>query len=292
MKRGRIFDPVTRFPADATSEGGAEHPKSADAMSGQGINTATAVEVDLRSGCLLKNPSTALEIRSSSVDRRHSPPLLVKFATGPAQGVIEGYASTFNGPIDAYGDLIRPGAFAASLAEHQAQKTKPGMFWMHNADEPIGAWTDLVEDQHGLKVTGQLAMGTARGREAFDLIKIGALALSIGFGVRDSSTLSGAGGARRSLNKITLFEVSLVSLPANPAARITDAKAAAHEVKSARDFERFLIASGFSKALAKQVTATGWKAGHHASQPDPDVSQLSRDLAAKTAEIRRITKGL
>src|SRR5574343_1923899 len=74
-------------------------------------------------------------------------------------GMIEGYGSVF-GVQDDYDDVIAPGAFAATLKEHSKAGTMPAMLWQHCPDDPIGVWTAMIEDKTGLKVTGQLAMGT------------------------------------------------------------------------------------------------------------------------------------
>ena len=57
----------------------------------------------------------------------------------------------------------------------------PAMLWQHDADKPIGVWTEMVEDEKGLRIKGQLAMETVRGKGS-RLLKMGALnGLSIGF---------------------------------------------------------------------------------------------------------------
>jgi phage head maturation protease len=67
-------------------------------------------------------------------------------------GAFEGYASVF-GVVDSGGDVILPGAFAASLRKRSASAVK--MLWQHQASEPIGVWSEIVEDGRGLKVKGQ-----------------------------------------------------------------------------------------------------------------------------------------
>lgn len=70
--------------------------------------------------------------------------------------------------------------FAASLAAKPHNKVR--MLWQHNRDEPIGVWTKFEEDDFGLKAEGKLILETARGREAYALLKAGALdSLSIGY---------------------------------------------------------------------------------------------------------------
>ena len=119
--------------------------------------------------------------------------------------------------------MIAAGAFVGSLGAHKAAGTMPAMLWQHDADEPIGVWTEMTEDKKGLRVKGQLALETVRGKEAHALLKLGALnGLSIGFVSkqwaydRESEV--------RTLTEIDLWEVSLVTFPANPKARVTHIK--------------------------------------------------------------------
>ena len=129
------------------------------------------------------------------------------------EGTITGYGSVF-GNTDSYGDRIEPGAFMASLT-----KRKPKMLWQHNMDEPIGSWDEVSEDDKGLRMKGRIAVKTTRGRDAVELVKAGALdGLSIGFRVADYEM----DGNNRVLKGIDLYEVSLVTMPGNALASITD----------------------------------------------------------------------
>jgi hypothetical protein len=112
----------------------------------------------------------------------------------------------------------------------------------------------MRENARGLLVEGKFTMGTQRGAEARELAKDGALALSIGYATRDAEYVDGF----RILKDVALYEVSLVSMPMNPEARLTSVKAlAGKNIRSAIDFERFLKANGFANALARRLAA-GW----------------------------------
>jgi hypothetical protein len=131
-------------------------------------------------------------------------------------GTFDGYASLF-GVRDTSGDIVAPGAFAASLQRRGAAGVK--MLWQHRPEEPIGVWTRIVEDARGLEVKGRLDLTVARAREALSLIRAGALdGLSIGFRTLRAAS-DPAGGARR-LIEIDLVEISIVTFPALPQARI------------------------------------------------------------------------
>lgn len=168
-------------------------------------------------------------------------------------GIIEGYGSVF-GNLDSYSDIVAPGAFAKSLEEAKASGRMPAMLWQHNPDEPIGVWTEMREDDRGLFVKGKLAE-TQRGKEARELIKLGALTgLSIGYTTRTYQV--DRENDSRVLTDVQLWEVSPVTFPANSEARITGVKADA--ISSPKDFERFLRDAGFSRREAKQITAHGF----------------------------------
>ena len=167
-------------------------------------------------------------------------------ATGD-DGTVEGYGSVF-GVRDNYDDVIAQGAFLASLAAHKTAGTMPAMLWQHDSSEPIGIWTEMIEDAKGLRIKGQLALDTVRGKEAHALLKLGALnGLSIGFMSkqwtydRDSEV--------RTLTEIDLWEVSLVTFPANQKARVTNVKSA-DELATPKDAEKTLRDAGFSKSDA------------------------------------------
>ncbi len=135
-------------------------------------------------------------------------------------GVFEGYASLFN-QEDLGGDVIFPGAFRESLAKRGAAGIK--MLFQHDPNQPIGVWLSLTEDARGLYVEGRLMAEVERAREVLALMRAGALdGLSIGFktvfGRRDGRT-----GVRR-LMSVDLWEVSVVTFPMLPEARVRAVK--------------------------------------------------------------------
>ena len=131
--------------------------------------------------------------------------------------VIEGYASRF-GVTDQGGDVVAPGAYAQSLKSVAAQGRKIKMLWQHDPSEVIGVWDVLREDETGLWVKGRLLDATRRGREAAALIGAGAIdGLSIGYRTIEAQK---ATGGTRVLRRLELWEVSLVTFPMLPQARI------------------------------------------------------------------------
>jgi HK97 family phage major capsid protein/HK97 family phage prohead protease len=138
-------------------------------------------------------------------------------------GVFEGLASMF-GELDMVGDTIAPGAFKKSLAAHKRAGRMPLLLWMHDLTAPIGRWTSIQETATGLAVRGKLTLATAKGREAYELLKEKALdGLSIGFRTVKASRIK----TGRLLEELDLAEISLCTMPALASARV-------HSVKSRR----------------------------------------------------------
>jgi HK97 family phage prohead protease len=133
------------------------------------------------------------------------------------QGFLEGYASTFTPDRDK--DIIIPGAFRHTLKEWREENKSPFLLWQHRLDEPIGRWIELQENTQGLYVKGQLLMRLRRAQEAHALIQAGILqGLSIGF--KTVVSQFDRGRNLRKIFQLKLFEISIVTLPANPLAQI------------------------------------------------------------------------
>lgn len=118
-----------------------------------------------------------------------------------------GYAAVFGHP-DRGGDVVRAGAFARSLARGAGAVP---LLWQHDPARPIGRVEYLKEDARGLRVIGRLIDGRAAR-----LLAAGAIwGLSFGYRVKEAS-----GEGPRELRELELVEVSLVSLPMQPRARV------------------------------------------------------------------------
>ena len=135
-------------------------------------------------------------------------------------GEFEGYGSVF-GVEDSYSDVVVKGAFQKSLAQWAEKGRLPSMLWQHKMSEPIGIYTEMKEDDHGLYVKGRLLIdGDDLAKRAHAHAKAGSLGgLSIGFILKDWEYDSQKGVYL--LKEIDLWEVSLVTMPANDEARIS-----------------------------------------------------------------------
>ncbi len=173
-------------------------------------------------------------------------------------GTFSGYGSVF-GVVDSYKEIVAPGAFAESLAELAAKGRPVPVLWMHRADTPIGVWDELREDDKGLHGSGTLlTKDVAQAREAHALMKARAVTgLSIGYWVRESSYDEKTG--IRTLTKLELVEVSLVTFPANDEARVEAVKfkLARGQLPTLPEFESFLREAGFSKSQRVAIANHG-----------------------------------
>jgi HK97 family phage major capsid protein/HK97 family phage prohead protease len=136
--------------------------------------------------------------------------------TATEEGVIEGIAWPFATP-DRVGDVIQKGALTAP--------DRLPMLWAHDQGAVVGVWDSITEADDGLRVKGRLLIDdVAKAREARALVRSGAVGgLSIGFVTKESRPQRRG----RTITRAELLEISLVSVPAHPGARITHAKAAA-----------------------------------------------------------------
>lgn len=165
----------------------------------------------------------------------------------------EGYASVW-GRVDSYGDTVVRGAFMDTLKD---RKRAPMMLFGHSPGRVIGKWTDLEEDDKGLRVRGELTPGHTDATNVAASLKHGAVTgLSIGGYTRVQENLEEGG---RLIKAFDLLEISVVSMPAEDEARVDTAsvKAALDECETVRDVERMLRdVAGLSSTKAKAVVAT------------------------------------
>jgi len=221
------------------------------------------------------------------MDRMLIPFREIKFASDDSME-FSGYGAVF-GNVDAYGDVILPGAFADTLAASQKSGIWPSMLSQHGgwgitAEDltPVGVWAELAEDGHGLKSHGVLAP-IRRAQDLRALMKMAPRpaidGLSIGYIPKEFSMRSKPEEPRRTLKKVDLIEISLVTFPANGKARITSVKSL-DEIVTMSDAEAFLReVGGFSKShavgLIARIKAAAASGRSESDEPvmDPDEAQ-------------------
>lgn len=203
-------------------------------------------------------------------------------------GSFSGYGAVF-GNVDRDLDVIEPGAFTKTLAEHKRRGPMPPLLWQHRFDRPIGAFTTLREDQKGLYVEGELALKTSKGSEAYELLKIGAVGgLSVGFCIPNGGKVHDRGGVRR-IKQIELWEISLVPIPANPEAVVSEVKGA---IENKTSLERFLRNAGMSRAQAKALIAGGYSYLNPRQADADGLASLGAKAQSLTANILHSMKGI
>lgn len=201
-------------------------------------------------------------------------PLTIKSVSD--SGEFEGYGSVF-GVKDSYSDIVVPGAFLKSLNDWTAKGRLPAMLWQHDMNEPIGVYTEMREDAVGLYVKGRLLVDEdPLAKRAHAHMKAGSLSgLSIGYLLKDWEYDRDKGGWM--LKEIELWEVSLVTFPANDEARISEVKSLLQrgETPPPSKMERALREVGLSGSQAKAFMAKGYSA---ISPREADGSQALTNL--------------
>ena len=153
-----------------------------------------------------------------------------------ADGVVEGYAATFDREPDSYGDVIAKGAFARTLDEWRA-KAESGLsiplLYGHNTDDPhhnIGKVTEAREDEKGLFIRAEFDADNELAQYARKLAAEGRLyQFSFAYSIRDAAEVQIDGHYAYELRDLDLYEVSLVQIPANQYAVVTSVKGVEHD---------------------------------------------------------------
>lgn len=204
------------------------------------------------------------------------------------EGKISGYASTFNG-VDSVGDTILPGAYDKVIASGEM----PAMFYNHDHWElPIGKWTSLKADDHGLFVEGLLDLNQKDAAEIFQGIQFGSIT---GLSVCIFTSATGTemtGPLSRSIHEVErLPEISVVSMPADPDARIVAVKDI-EQIASIRDFERCLRDAGLSKSCAVALCAKARAIFSPRSESEPDEKAIQwQQIAARLNQLTQLLGG-
>lgn len=191
-------------------------------------------------------------------------------------GFFSGYGSV-NYNKDSYGDIVMPGAFAKSLNDWNAKNKWPPVLFNHNRDEIIGCYTKMYEDEHGLYVEGRLLTDSiSKAREVHALLKAQVIdGLSIGYRTvkeeydRDNDSLK--------LLEVKLYEVSIVTFPANDEARINCVKYD-YGLPSSEQFKELLIKNGFNAEQAAVIHDSGFFSLSKKAAPTVQMSDIDKAL--------------
>lgn len=164
-------------------------------------------------------------------------------------GEFTGYTTKFN-EVDREGDVMLPGCYDKSIAEHKAAGTLPSLLWNHKIDQQCGDILSIDVDKVGVVIKGVVWKDEPlpAARAAWRMLKgTGVKALSSGFITRKKGTAPS--GARRAIAELEHLESSLTSLPVLKSALVTDVKAL--ESLTIREAEEILREAGLSLTEAK-----------------------------------------
>lgn len=218
----------------------------------------------------------------------------VKFADNAADGTFEGYGSVFN--IEDYGgDVIKPGAFKATLKDWATKSKLPKMLLQHgggwggSAEDmvPIGKWTKMSEDSVGLRVEGRLFVESERGKMIHAAMREGELdGLSIGYRAKEYTIGTKPEEPYRTIKKLDLMEVSVVLFGMNPEALVDGVKSV-DDIHTLSDVEKFLReAGGFSRKTATALVSRVARIAQREAGASKSLDALLEQLRSIGSQIR------
>jgi HK97 family phage prohead protease len=185
-------------------------------------------------------------------------------------GKLSGYASVF-GNVDHGGDIVMPGAF------REASGKNFPMLWQHQIREPVGV-AAVQEDAKGLRFEAQLVLEDPNARTALAHVKAGSVrGVSFGYDILDGGSEYTREG--RVLKRLRLHEVSLVTVPMNPLARVDS-------FKSRADLERAARQWGFSQSKAKRLSYAAWPV-ISSEEPTEELDELIAELKAMNTKLSK-----
>lgn len=153
-------------------------------------------------------------------------------------GTISGYFSTYDRIPDSYGDIIAPGAFAKTIAARKESGHPFPLVWNHDLDQIIGTVDpeDIKETEKGPLMTASF-FNMPLAQEKREIVKSGAVfQFSFAYDVLDWAPVELEDGTKANeLREIELFEISIVPIPANQRAVMTEVKAGRRNSKKDAD---------------------------------------------------------
>ena len=160
-------------------------------------------------------------------------------------GKISGYFSTYDRIPDSYGDVIAKGAFTETIRKRKESGHPFPLCWNHDLNQIIGFVdpSDIEDTDKGPLMKEASFFNTQLAQEKRELVKSGVVyQFSFAYDVREAAQVTLEDGTKANeLQKLDLFEVSIVPVPANPRAEVTDIKAGRRNSKKDADAIREAI---------------------------------------------------
>ena len=153
-------------------------------------------------------------------------------------GKIAGFFSTYEKTPDSYGDIIAPGAFTKTIEDRKATGHPFPLCFNHDFSAVIGAVNTIEEKEQGPYIEADF-LDTQLGQDVRKMVQSGAIyQFSFAYDVlknRAPNAEEKANGVTNVLEEVEVYEVSVVTVPANSNAQVTDIKSAIEaEVKAGR----------------------------------------------------------
>ena len=159
-------------------------------------------------------------------------------------GEISGYFSTYDRIPDSYGDVIAPGAFAESIQKRKESGHPFPLCWNHDLNQIIGSVDpdNITDTDKGPLMTATF-FDTPLAQEKREIVKSGVVyQFSFAYDVLEAGPVTLENGTKANeLRKLDLFEVSIVPIPANQNAVMTEIKAGRRNRKSDEDIIKQII---------------------------------------------------
>ena len=139
---------------------------------------------------------------------------------------VSGYLSSFD-VLDSDTDIIRKGAFLNSIAQkgvNSSSNRQIAHLWNHDWAEPVGKFTELYEDDYGLKFVSKMGRSD-KARDVFYNYQDGILKEhSVGFYYVEKGTTWKAGnnGGHWEITEVDLLEGSTVTFGSNSFTNVID----------------------------------------------------------------------
>ena len=199
-------------------------------------------------------------------------------------GVITGYFSTYDREPDSYGDVIAPGAFTDTIKARKESGHPFPLCWNHDLDQIIGSVDpdNITDTDKGPLMTASF-FDTPLAQEKRAIVKSGVVyQFSFAYDVLEAGPVELEDGTKANeLRKLDLFEVSIVPIPANQNAVMTEIKSEDPEVKSgrrnsAKDADTIKQIITLAQSLLEKVDDT--------EDPEDEEDEVKANAAAKEPE--------
>lgn len=215
-------------------------------------------------------------------------------AAMPSEGMVEGYAATFDREPDSYGDIIKPGAFARTLREWESKAAEGlsiPLLFAHDTYEPthnIGKVVEAYEDAKGLFIRAEFDADNETAQYARKLVQEGRLSkFSFAYGIKDAGEIKENGRWAFELRDLDLYEVSLVQIPANQNAVVTGIKSGKRNSKADADELRGIRESAESIITAiNGLLADDDEPDDNDGGPDPKANDEAGNGKSEEPEVK------